>query len=232
MAESGRSHSRVTPVGSAPTNASCEPSGERARGTVSTVSRKVRPGGGGTREADRPGRGRRGETAGAGGPRRRRPRPARPRPRGRAVLASSAQDARPRPRARAIRPRRSPRAEARRRGRSASARPDPWPGRCERAGRARAGSSAAARTSPSARPSGWPRRARLRASREGPPTSGHLVEHRSQGEDVGAGVGRLALDLLRRHVREACRAGSLPASGRTGPGRSRARPRRIRRGAE
>ena len=45
MAESGRSQRRVTPVGSSATNVSCEPSGERARGTVSTVSRKVRPGG-------------------------------------------------------------------------------------------------------------------------------------------------------------------------------------------
>ncbi len=37
---------------------------------------------------------------------------------------------------------------------------------------------------------------------EGLPARGHLVERRTQSEDVRAGVGRLSLDLFGRHVRE------------------------------
>ena len=56
----------------------------------------------------------------------------------------------------------------------------------------------------------------LRALREGLLANRHLVEHRSQGEDVGAGVGRPALDLLRRHVRQ--RAEQCPFPRQVGRG--------------
>ncbi len=48
------------------------------------------------------------------------------------------------------------------------------------------------------------RRHRLgrRVGVEGAPAREHLVQDRSEGEDVGAGVGGLALHLLRRHVAE------------------------------
>ena len=115
----------------------------------------------GHREPDRPGQGRRGSPVGAGGP-----------PRATATASAATAQGTSRPRTRGGRTRGHGRRRQRsvlghRRelkpdvaGRLPALAPGPWPGRCERAGRARAGSSAAARTSPSARPPGWPRRAR------------------------------------------------------------------------
>src|SRR5437868_5323503 len=49
ISENGRSQSRDWPGASTATNASCEPSGDTANGTVSTVRRNAVPGGGATR---------------------------------------------------------------------------------------------------------------------------------------------------------------------------------------
>ncbi len=55
-----------------------------------------------------------------------------------------------------------------------------------------------------------------RVARERPPARGHLVEHDAQREDVRALVDRLALGLLRGHVRDGADDASLGRHGRGG----------------